>query len=97
MQGSKENKATIDFSGENGRVVSDPTEVLKIQSEIAFEIPKTAKRRSVVTATSLRNNNNNNNNDTVVSLSSSGKAWFHGKMDREQAIKTLKKHGTKEG
>lgn len=65
--------------------MSDPTEALRIQSEIAFEIPKTAKRRSG-TSTSIRQ-------QSMLC----DKVWYHGKLDREQAIKVLKKHGVKEG
>lgn len=64
--------------------MSDPTEALRIQSEIALEIPKTAKRRSG-TSNSIRQSMLCN------------KPWYHGKMDREQAVKVLKKQGVKEG
>eukprot|EP00111_Clytia_hemisphaerica_P001315 TCONS_00003763-protein len=83
---TKDNKATVDFSGQNGRVISDPMEALKIQSEMAFEIPKQTKRSSgTFPPSSIRQN--------VLDK----KIWYHGKLDREQATKKLKKHGSKEG
>lgn len=84
--GTKENKATIDFSGENGRIISDPLEALRIQSELAFEIPKSSKQRLGTFATTCGKNN-----------TLERKSWYHGKLEREHAIKRLKKHGAKEG
>lgn len=81
-----ENKAAFDFSGDNGRVISDPLEALRLHNEIAFEIPKTVKRRSTTFSPSM-----------IRRSYLETKVWYHGKLDREQAIQCLKKHGCKEG
>ncbi|XP_057308517.1 growth factor receptor-bound protein 10-like isoform X2 [Hydractinia symbiolongicarpus] len=81
-----ENKAAFDFSGDNGRVISDPLEALRLHNEIAFEIPKTVKRRSTTFSPAM-----------IRRSYLETKVWYHGKLDREQAIQCLKKHGCKEG
>lgn len=86
-----ENKATIDFSGENGRVVSDPLEILRVQSEMAFEIPKAVKRRSVGANPAVQPHLESEYDYLHKNI------WYHGKLDREQAIMKLKKYGGKEG
>lgn len=86
--GTTENKATIDFTGQNGRVVSDPLEILRAHTEMAFEIPKSTKRRSGGSGVPA---------STLTHVTLEKKAWFHGKLDREQAVATMKKSGAKEG
>jgi len=81
-----EPKAHIDFSGDNGRVLSDPTEVLQAQNELAFEIPKTNKRRS-----------GNFSPANIRKGALDDKQWYHGHLTRDQSVTRLKKAGLKEG
>ena len=76
----------MDFSGVNGRVISDPAEVQRVQNEIGLEIPRTVKRKSGVFSPAI-----------VRKSILEKKTWYHGTIDREQAASKIKKHGSKDG
>ncbi|XP_047140764.1 growth factor receptor-bound protein 14 isoform X1 [Hydra vulgaris] len=81
-----DNKVALDFSGSNSRIISNPLELMRVQNEIAFEIPKTSKRISATFSPVLARQSLLQN-----------KPWYHGKCNREQSQHKLKLHGLKKG
>lgn len=65
----------MDFSGVNSRVISDPAEVQRVQNEIGLEIPRTVKRKPGVFSPA-----------TVRKSILENKTWYHGTLNREQAV-----------
>ena len=59
---------------------------MRVQNEIAFEIPKTSKRISATFSPAV-----------VRQSLLQNKLWYHGKCNREQSQHKLKLHGLKKG
>ena len=81
-----DDKATLDFSGNNARIISDPLERLQIHNQLGFEIPRPPKRRSETFSPM-----------TFRRAVLSSKPWYHGKVRREEAILKLRNNGMKDG
>lgn len=76
----------MDFFGVNSRVISDPAEVQRVKNEIGLEISRTVKKKPGAFSPA-----------TVRKSILENKTWYHGTLNREQAVSKIKKHGSKEG
>jgi len=85
---SLDHRVPLDFSGQESRVVSDPDAARAVRETISSQLPKRLKRRSTGSYHSPYASG-------IPSLLE--KCWFHGKLEREQAIKRIRSNGMDEG
>eukprot|EP00794_Sanderia_malayensis_P003515 gene3515-4016_t len=85
---SVDHRVPLDFSGNESRVVSDPAAARALRETISAQLPKRLKRRS----TGSYHSPYASGIPTVLE-----KPWFHGKLEREDAIKRLRSNGMDEG